>query len=115
MELRERALEAGLTDQQLIFDPVLPNLRWPDAWPQTGAGLRVVRYLASGALFGIPARTMVGLSNLRSGLRELYPVQMEITVLALLAGAGLSLALMDVLNPALLEQAHLVTQIVGSW
>jgi len=113
MELRERALDAGLTDQQLIFDPVLPNLRWPDAWPQTGAALRVVRYLASGALFGLPARTMVGLSNLRSGLRELYPVQMEVTVLALLAGAGLSLGLANVLDPTLREQAHLMTQIVG--
>jgi len=114
MELRERALEAGLTDQQLIFDPVLPNLRWPDAWPQAGADLRIVRYLASGALFGAPARTMVGLSNLRSGLRNLYPVQMEITVLALLAGAGLSLALIDVLNPALVEQAQLMARILGS-
>jgi len=113
MELRERALDAGLTDQQLIFDPVLPNLRWPDAWPQTGAALRVVRYLASGALFGLPARTMVGLSNLRSGLRELYPVQMEVTVLALLAGAGLSLGLANVLDPTLREQAQLATQIVG--
>ena len=113
MELRERALDAGLTDQQLIFDPVLPNLRWPDAWPQVGAGLRIVRYLASGALFGLPARTVVGLSNLRSGLRELYPVQLEVTVLALLAGAGLSLALANVLDPTLREQVHLMTQIVG--
>jgi hypothetical protein len=72
-----------------------------------------VRYLASGALFGAPARTMVGLSNLRSGLRELYPVQMEITVLALLIGAGLSLALANLLDPTLREQAQLMTQIVG--
>jgi 5-methyltetrahydrofolate corrinoid/iron sulfur protein methyltransferase len=113
MELRERALDAGLTDQQLIFDPVLPNLRWPNAWPQTGAALRTVRYLASGALFGVPARTMVGLSNLRSGLRELYPVQMEVTVLALLGGAGLSLALANVLDPTIREQVQLVTQIMG--
>jgi 5-methyltetrahydrofolate corrinoid/iron sulfur protein methyltransferase len=113
LELRERALDAGLTDQQLIFDPVLPNLRWPDAWPQTGAVLRTLRYLASGALFGTPTRTMVGLSNLRSGLRELYPVQMEITVLALLGGAGLSLALINILEPVLSKQAQLVTQIVG--
>ena len=27
VELRERALAAGLTDEQLIFDPVLPNLQ----------------------------------------------------------------------------------------
>jgi 5-methyltetrahydrofolate corrinoid/iron sulfur protein methyltransferase len=113
MELRERALAAGLTDQQLIFDPVLPNLRWPDAWPQTGAALRIVRYLASGALLGNPVRTMMGLSNLRSGLRGFYPVQLEITVLALLAGAGLSLALADILDPTLKDQAQLVTQIIG--
>jgi cobalamin-dependent methionine synthase I len=113
MELRERALAAGLTDQQLIFDPVLPNLRWPEAWPQTGAALRIVRYLASGALLGNPVRTMVGLSNLRSGLRGFYSVQLEITVLALLAGAGLSLALADILDQTLKDQAQLVTQIVG--
>jgi len=114
LELRERALDAGLTDRQLIFDPVLPNLRWPEVWPQTGAVLRMVRYLASGALVGAPARTMVGLSNLRSGLRKIYPVQMEITVMALLAGAGLSLALIDVLDPDLMEQAQLMTQVVES-
>jgi cobalamin-dependent methionine synthase I len=113
LELRERALDAGLTDQQLIFDPVLPNLRWPDAWPQIGADFRTVRYLASGTLFGVPVSTMVGLSNLRSGLRELYPVQMEVTVLALLAGAGLSLALANVLDLTLREQAQLMNQLVG--
>jgi 5-methyltetrahydrofolate corrinoid/iron sulfur protein methyltransferase len=112
VELRERALAAGLTDEQLIFDPVLPNLRWPDAWLQTGADFKTVRYLASGSLFGVPVSTMVGLSNLRSGLRDMYPVQLEITVLALLAGAGLSLALVDVLNPVLREQVQLLDQIM---
>ncbi len=114
VELRERCLAAGLSDEQLIFDPVLPNLRWPDAWPQTAAGFKTVRYLASGDLFGVPARTMVGLSNLRSGLRGIYPVEMEITVLALLAGAGLSSALVDVLNPALREQVQLMMQVMDS-
>jgi cobalamin-dependent methionine synthase I len=114
MELRERALAAGLADEQLIFDPVLPNLRWPDVWPQTGAGFKTVRYLASGSLFGVPASTMVGLSNLRSGLRGLYPVEIEITVLALLAGAGLSLALVNVLDPILREQLQLLAQVLES-
>jgi len=112
MELRERALEAGLTDQQLIFDPVLPNLRWPDAWPQTGAALKIVRYLASGALFGLPARTMVGLSNLRSGLRELYPVQIEITVLGPFAGVGLTYVLADVLQLDLIKSYQLINRLV---
>ena len=113
VELRERALAAGLTDEQLIFDPVLPNLRWPDAWPQTGAVFQTVRYLASGSLFGVPARTMVGLSNLRSGLREIYPVELEITVLSLFAGAGLSLALVNILNPTLWEYVQLLAQVMG--
>jgi cobalamin-dependent methionine synthase I len=114
VELRERALAAGLTDGQLIFDPVLPNLRWPDAWPQTGAGFKTVRYLASGSLFGVPVSTMAGLSNLRSGLRKIYPVQLEMTVLALMAGAGLGLALVDVLNPALREQLQILTQVMDN-
>jgi 5-methyltetrahydrofolate corrinoid/iron sulfur protein methyltransferase len=113
VELRERCLAAGLTDEQLIFDPVLPNLRWPDAWPQTGADFKAVRYLASGSLFGVPVSTMVGLSNLRSGLRDMYLVQVEITVLALLAGAGLTHVLADVLSPVLREQVQLLTQVVG--
>ena len=93
---------------------MLPNLRWPDAWPQTSAAFNIVRYLASGSLLGVPVSTMAGLSNLRSGLRGVYPVGLEITVLALLAGAGLSLALVDVLNPALREQVQLMAQIMGS-
>jgi 5-methyltetrahydrofolate corrinoid/iron sulfur protein methyltransferase len=114
VELRERCLAAGLTDEQLIYDPVLPNLRWSDAWSQTGADFKTIRYLASGSLFGVPVNTMVGLSNLRSGLREIYPIQLELTVLAFLAGAGLSLALVDVLNPELREQVQLLAQIMGS-
>ncbi len=114
VELRERALAAGLTDEQLIFDPVLPNLRWPDAWAQTGAAFQTVRYLASGSLFGVPVSTMVGLSNLRSGLRDIYPVQLEITVFALLAGAGLTYVLADSLSPVLRDQVQLLDQIMGS-
>jgi 5-methyltetrahydrofolate corrinoid/iron sulfur protein methyltransferase len=114
LELRERALAAGLTDEQLIFDPVLPNLRWPDAWPQVGAGLKAVRYLAAGDLFGVPARTLVGLSNLRSGLRNIYPVQVDLTVLALLAGAGLTHVLADALDSTLREQVQLIGQIMGA-
>jgi 5-methyltetrahydrofolate corrinoid/iron sulfur protein methyltransferase len=112
VELRERCLAAGLTDEQLIFDPVLPNLRWPDAWPQTGADFQTVRYLASGSLFGVPVNTMVGLSNLRSSLRDMYPVQLDITVLALLAGAGLTYVLADVLSPSFQEAAALILRIV---
>lgn len=109
--LREEALAAGVEETRLIYDPVLPNLSWPDVYYQTGAVIRTTRLLAGGALFGEPARTMAGLSNLRSGRRQLYPLELETALLGLLAGAGLEIVLLDVLQPDLLPQVHLVQQL----
>ena len=110
LELREHALAAGLTDAQLIFDPVLPNLTWPDAWSQVGEVVKTVRLLSGGELWGEPARTMAGLSNLRSGLRDTYPLRVEEAALGVLAGAGLNLALVDVLQPGLMESVRIINQ-----
>ncbi len=103
LELRQQALAAGLTDLHLIYDPVLPNLAWPDAWEQTRAAVKTVRLLAGGEILQTPARTMAGLSNLRSGLRRTYSVGVEAAALGVLAGAGLQIALVDVLQPGLME------------
>ena len=110
LDLRERALAGGLSEDQLIFDPVLPNLSWPEAFRQTGAVIQTVRLLSSGAVFPEPARTMAGLSNLRSGLRRSYPFQVEATCLSLLAGAGLTYALADVLQPGWQDLRRLLEQ-----
>ena len=112
LELREHALAAGLTDQQLIFDPVLPNLTWPDAWAQMGEVIKTVRLLHGGEAWKGSARTMAGLSNLRSGLRHTYPERVEEAALGLLAGAGLKLALLDVLQPGLMETVRVINQVV---
>ena len=111
VELRERALAAGLAAEQLIFDPVLPNLSWPDAWEQVRESIKTVRLLAGGAIFPEPARTMAGLSNLRSHLRRVYPLEVETTCLAMLAGAGLSIALADVLQPGFREEIKLIREL----
>ncbi|HAY22853.1 dihydropteroate synthase [Desulfobacca acetoxidans] len=111
LRLREAALSPGLEPTRLIFDPVLPNLSWPDAFDQTAAVVKTVRLLASGAILGEPGRTMAGLSNLRSGLRQMYPLEVEITCLSLLAGAGLHIALLDALQPDLWRRVHLVQQL----
>ncbi len=97
-ELRERALAAGLEDADLIYDPVLPNLSWPDAAFQVREVIRTVRMLSGWSFLPEPAHTMVGLSNLRSGLRHRVPLALETTCMAMLAGAGLGLALADVLR-----------------
>jgi 5-methyltetrahydrofolate corrinoid/iron sulfur protein methyltransferase len=111
LELRQHALAAGLTDARLIFDPVLPNLTWPDAWAQTGEVVKTLRLLTGGELWGEPARTMAGVSNLRSGLRDTYPLRVEEAALGVLAGAGLNYALVDVLQPGLMETVRVINQV----
>jgi 5-methyltetrahydrofolate corrinoid/iron sulfur protein methyltransferase len=111
--LRERALAAGLGEAQLIYDPVVPNLSWPDAWRQAGEALKAVRWLAGGQVFGEPARTMAGISNLRSGLRKQYPIHLETQFLAMLAGAGLDIALADALRPEIRETLGLIRSLVS--
>lgn len=111
LELRKHALATGLTDEQLIYDPVLPNLAWPDAWEQTRAVVETVRLLAGGEILQKPARTMAGLSNLRSGLRHTYPVRVEEAALGILAGAGLQIALVDVLQPGLMDTVRVINRI----
>jgi 5-methyltetrahydrofolate corrinoid/iron sulfur protein methyltransferase len=110
LELREHALAAGIEPRRLIFDPVLPHLSWPAAWDQVQAGVHAVRLLSAGAVWQESAATLAGLSNLRSGLRKTYPVQVEETALALLAGAGLTYVLADILQPELMDVMRLINQ-----
>jgi 5-methyltetrahydrofolate corrinoid/iron sulfur protein methyltransferase len=112
IELRERASAAGLPPERLIFDPVVPSLSWQDSFFQLGEVVRCVRLLASGALFGEPARTMAGLSNLRSGMRTRFPVSYDTTALDLLAGAGLDYALADALHPPIPETFRSIRRIL---
>ncbi|HMK35259.1 MAG TPA: dihydropteroate synthase [Desulfomonilaceae bacterium] len=106
IELREHALHAGLKHENLIFDPVLPNLTWDDARFRVSECIKTVRFIASGSIFQEPAGTMIGLSNLRSGQSGRYPVRIEQDCLSVFAGAGLTIALANVLQPNLLDTYH---------
>jgi 5-methyltetrahydrofolate corrinoid/iron sulfur protein methyltransferase len=110
IELRERSSEAGLSPERLIYDPVLPNLSWDDAYLRMTEAITTVRFLATGAVFGEPTRTMAGLSNLRSGLRRRYPWDIDHTCLCMLAGAGLAYILADVTSSELQAAKDLITR-----
>jgi cobalamin-dependent methionine synthase I len=110
LELSELALAAGVKQENLIFDPVLPNLSWDEAFSGIAECIRSVRLMASGAIFQEPVQTMVGLSNLRSGHWSRYPAIIEQTALAALAGAGLSICLANALNPDLMRIFSLANQ-----
>lgn len=111
--LRRHALAAGMPPEDLIFDPILPNLSWPDAFAQIAAVREVVRLLSSGDLFGQPARTMVGLSNLRGGMRRQYGSEYDSACLGMLAGAGLQIVLADVTQPDLVKTRQAILHMNG--
>ena len=111
IELREHCLAGGVLPEKLIFDPLLPPLSRPDAFTEVGVVLQAVRLFSSGTLFDEEARTVIGLSNLRSGQRHIYPANLETTCLAMLAGAGLSLALANALNPEVAETCRLAARL----
>jgi len=108
LELRERALGAGVKEENLIFDPVLPNLSWDEAFYRISECVKTIRLMASGAIFQEPVQTMVGLSNLRSGHLSQYPALVEQTALTMLGGAGLSICLANALSSDLMDVFSLV-------
>jgi 5-methyltetrahydrofolate corrinoid/iron sulfur protein methyltransferase len=110
IELRERAIEAGLPTDKLIYDPVMPNLSWDDVYARIAEAIKTVRFLSSGAIFQEPARTMAGLSNLRSGLRHRYPWSIDEMCLGMLTGAGLEYILADVLSSEFQKSIELINR-----
>lgn len=101
IELREIALKAGIASEDLIFDPILPNLSWDDAYSRICQGIETVRLLSSGAVFQDYARTMAGLSNLLSGGSGKHAKGIDSLCMTLLAGAGLEIILANCMNRGL--------------
>ncbi|MCL5123145.1 MAG: dihydropteroate synthase [Deltaproteobacteria bacterium] len=108
LEIHEHCAAAGVPLERLIFDPVLPSLSWDDCWRRIGEAIKTIRFLSTGAVFELPVRTIVGLSNLRSGSRRYQPVEVDLNCLAMLCGAGLDYGLVDVLEPNILKMIKFV-------
>ncbi len=97
VSLYQKCLEAGVEPDRVIIDPVVAPLSWQDGLFQAREVLTVIKTLPE--LLGFPVRTIAGLSNLTAGARD--PVKKHLaeqTYLPMLAAAGLSMILMNVLN-----------------
>ncbi len=110
MELWQWASSMGIDEDKLIFDPVMPNNSWPDALEQLRECVKAIRMLSSGAIFGKPVRTIFGISNLLSGQKYSGEIKPEETCLSILAGAGLDIALANVLKPELMNAFQLISR-----
>jgi len=98
ISLFQKCLNAGIEPDCIIIDPVIVPLSWQDGLVQAREVLTVIKTLPE--LLGFPVRTIAGLSNLTAGAG--YPDKKQLaaqTYLSMLASAGLSMVLMNVLNP----------------
>ena len=103
---------AGIPPERIIIDPVVAPLAWQDGNRQNMAVLEVIQTLPD--LLGFPVRTIAGLSNLTSAApdpetRRRY----QGAFLPMLAAAGLSMILLNVLDPAIMRTVDASLRITG--
>ncbi len=118
MDLMEAAEAAGVAKERVIIDPVIPPLAWADGIVQARHVLEVIRTLPD--LLGFPVKTIGGISNLGTNATDRAArLVIEQSYIAMLASAGLSFALLDILNPDLVKAARvsgiLAEETLFSW
>jgi 5-methyltetrahydrofolate corrinoid/iron sulfur protein methyltransferase len=97
VELFGRARAEGVSPERLLIDPVVVPLSWQDGHLQNRTVLSLIRRLPD--LLGYPVRTVAGLSNLTSGSGGARQKQvMSQAFLSMLAGAGLHMVLLNVMQ-----------------
>ena len=101
---------AGISPERIIIDPVVAPLIWQDGNRQNMAVLEVILTLPD--LLGFPVRTIAGLSNLTTdapdpNTRQRY----QGAFLPMLAAAGISMILLDILDPTIMRVASLSQRI----
>jgi len=107
------AEKIGLAPERLIIDPIVVPLSWEDGTAQARDVLSCIRLLPD--LLGFPVKTVVGLSNLTSGAgAKIASLLIEQAYLAMLAEAGLDLALLNVLRKRSVATAFICDSIKNS-
>jgi 5-methyltetrahydrofolate corrinoid/iron sulfur protein methyltransferase len=97
VELFGELQKAGVDRERLIIDPIIAPVMWENGNRQDMEILSVLRTLPD--LLGFPVRTIAGISNLTTGQgpRD-KKLLLERASLAMLAAAGLTMALMNVFH-----------------
>lgn len=104
--------------ESLIIDPVLVPVMWQNGIDQAKDILNVIRQLPN--VLGYPVRTVIGLSNLTAGKGHRKEKRLlEQAYLSMLASAGLSMVLMNILHRETVATAKacdaIMNQSVFSW
>jgi 5-methyltetrahydrofolate corrinoid/iron sulfur protein methyltransferase len=98
--------KTGIDDNRLIIDPVVAPLMWEKGLRHNQNILSVIRSLPD--VLGFPVRTIAGISNLTSGPGPVGKKRLaEQTFIPMLAAAGLTFALLNVLIPDTIRIIHM--------
>ena len=113
LSVYEAACTAGVARERLIIDPVVVPVTWQNGNVQNRAVLSVIRQLPD--LLAFPVRTVAGLSNLTAteaprGKKLLI----ESAYICMLAEAGLSMVLMNVLHKETVAAARACRSLLDS-
>lgn len=104
VELYQKCRESGISEDRLIIDPIVAPLLWNDGTTRNMDLLKIIRILPD--ILGFPVRTIAGLSNLTSGIKDVEKrIILQKTYLSMLSASGLSIILIDMLNKPLLKTA----------
>jgi len=99
------ARAAGIEQERLIIDPIIVPVSWQDGASRNRELLSVIRQLPD--VLGLPVRTIAGLSNLTAGAGpQEQKLLLERASLCMLAGAGLSMVLMNILHQETVRTAR---------
>lgn len=113
LELYEKFQAAGLANDQLIIDPVVAPVIWENGVRHNQNVVSVIRNLPD--ILGFDVKTIAGISNLTTG--KIPPgkkLLMEEAFLPVLAGSGLSMALLNVFHTRTLQIARACEAMLGN-
>ena len=97
VQIWEKAQKAGVRPEKLIIDPIVVPVTWQDGHRQAMEVLTVLKHLPD--LLGFEVKTVAGLSNLTAGLgNDPRRLVLEKSYLAMLAGYGLDMVLLNVFH-----------------
>lgn len=93
--LFHECVQAGISAQRLVIDPIVVPLLWDDGLEMNRDLLVILKLLPE--VLGHPVRTIAGLSNLTAGIRDMQrKMVLECAFLPMMAYAGLKEILMNV-------------------
>ena len=113
IELHQKCRESGISEKRLIIDPVVSPLLWNDGVKRNMELLKIIQILPD--VLGFPVKTIAGLSNLTSGIKDMDKrTIIQEAYISMLCAAGISIVLMDMFNKPLVEMAQICNLITSN-